>query len=114
MTSYSIENNTVYQIRTLPSGSVVKSGFGNVRKTSINTDNLSSVIFKWLKFDLDSSEYIEDTENTETFIVEVSGQTVTIQVGETLELDIQEPGTHTIKTINDNATNDSVEVVINA
>ena len=114
MTSYSIENNIVYKTRTLPSGSVVKSGFGNVRKTDINTDNLSGVIFKWLKFDLNENKYTEDTENTETFIVDVSGQVVTVLVGETLELDIQEPGSHTIKTINDNATNDSVEVVISA
>jgi hypothetical protein len=93
---------------------LLNSGYqsGKFIKVQINTDNLSAITFKWLKFDLELGKYIEDTENTTPFQVSVAGQTISIQVGETLEFSSDEAGTFKIKTINEGVGNDSVEVVI--
>ena len=86
--------------------------FGINTKTQINTDNLLSITFKWLKFDLELGTHIEDTENTTPFIVEAAGQIIEIQAGETLEFSSAEVGTFVIRTINEGVGNDSKEVII--
>ena len=110
--TYKIENDRVYQTITKPSGSVATVPFDFNIQTRINTTNLSAITFKWLKFDLELGEHIEDTENTTPFIVDVAGQVIEIQVGETLEFTSDEAGTFTIKTLKESVRNDSVDVVI--
>ena len=107
-----IENNKVYKTIIKPSTSVVTITIDDAIKTQINADNLSTITFKWLKFDLEQGCHVEDTENTAPFLVEVAGQVVEVSVGETLEFTSDEPGTFTIKTLNESVGNDSVEVVI--
>ena len=109
---YSIENNIVYSTIIKPSSSLVKIPIDLLCKSKININNLSAITFTWLKFDLELGEYIEDIENTTPFIVDVAGQIVEIQVGETLEFSSDEAGTFTIKTINEGVGNDSKEVII--
>ena len=107
-----IESNKVYKTTTKPSGSIITVPIDDNIKAKINTDNLSSITFSWLKFDLQLGEHIEDIENTTPFQVDVAGQVIEIQVGETLEFTSDEPGTFIIRTINEGTGNDSVEVVI--
>ena len=102
----------IEKIKTKKQKAIVKTTHDLLRKTQINTSNLSSITFKWLKFDLQLGEHIDDTENTTPFQVDVAGQVIEIQVGETLEFTSDEAGTFTIKTLNESVGNDSVEVVI--
>ena len=94
---------------------IVGCGYNNNKfiKTKINAHNLSAITFKWLKFDLELGEYVEDIENTTSFQVDVAGQVVEILVGETLEFTSAELGTFIVKTINEGVGNDSKEVTIN-
>ena len=106
-----LDNNQVLE-KKLVGNNIVYLSFDEYIKTQINTDNLSAITLKWLKFDLQLGEHIDDTENTTPFQVDVAGQVIEIQVGETLEFTSDEAGTFTIKTLNESVGNDSVEVVI--
>ena len=113
--TYEINNQEVLTVENIQGKTkthIVKKGYCRLYNTQINAENLLAITFKWLKFDVELGEHIEDTQNTTPFLVDVTGQAIEIQVGETLEFTSEETGTFVIKTVNELVANDSVEVVI--
>ena len=61
--------------------------------------NVWRVKFRWQKFNEESQEY-GDVESDETISFEIAGNEGKIAPGEVLEIEIEEPGTHVVKTTN--------------